>query len=887
MVPFLRRPSAFGLMILAGSAALGQGACTTFPTLDAFTCGNGVVEPGEDCDSFPRGEGTACRAPGGLGACRLDCSPGPDGTRARCPAGWGCGTDGLCRSPAGIVQREGEPIPADAWRVTLGDFDGDGRKDVVARGMVDASGASKLRVHFFDGAGRLATTRVLPVPASTPLAVDLSGDGRDDLVFSLASLGGGVGVLTGQEDGTFVPVPYPSFVFPSASARIVPVGGLTGTDTAFAMFARVKGEGGREFVGFVRSGDDERTLPELVPTTQGPESLAEDVLQGDFAEATPCQEVVLGFKAAPKVTVYEPCVETATGVTWNARAGIGAAEVSMPSGFVVASGPRAADVDGDGHLDLLVGVVRADSAGDVPQAVVAYGNGAMAFRSEPGGQGLANQTSVLRLDIDRGDGLAESSTVELPLAAADLNADGRTDYVFPYGIAVSTTGIHGPLLDFVTYKTRGTWSTAAIADVNADGRVDVLAASATELDVDYFNGTDKGLSPFSIPTTGPVTRLVVGDVDGDSVGDLIVAQSLTYSDTGDEVAIAFGQPFRPPAVPVSVGRFQRIQQLVLFDTGTSALGIGLSSAPLDPKAAPETSITAMRGNADRQPLAPYNLQVIDRTVRRAVPFSLGVGAFSKAGARELLAVAGEATARDREVFAPWLLTTRVDVPTEFEHVVAGEQFGPQARPVSVLRKEVATLQTSADVDGDGRTEGIVLAPWNDQEIKAALYVLRVTDDGQGLLEGTPVVLEKAITQRGQLEAEDLNGDGAPDLVLLTGGDDGPRELMILWNDGHGAFVKEAVTRVTLENETPQGFTLARLHEGGTRSLVYVTGREVRVAELDVAARTLRETRTLEGAGALRYGTGIAAGDVDGDGVDDLVVADAGSLLLLRGKAVLP
>jgi hypothetical protein len=35
------------------------------------------------------------------------------------------------------------------------------------------------------------------------------------------------------------------------------------------------------------------------------------------------------------------------------------------------------------------------------------------------------------------------------------------------------------------------------------------------------------------------------------------------------------------------------------------------------------------------------------------------------------------------------------------------------------------------------------------------------------------------------------------------------------------------------------------------------------------------------------GSGIATGDIDGDGVDDLVVADDGNVVILRGSAVLP
>jgi len=38
---------------------------------------------------------------------------------------------------------------------------------------------------------------------------------------------------------------------------------------------------------------------------------------------------------------------------------------------------------------------------------------------------------------------------------------------------------------------------------------------------------------------------------------------------------------------------------------------------------------------------------------------------------------------------------------------------------------------------------------------------------------------------------------------------------------------------------------------------------------------------------LTNATGVAIGDVDGDGIDDLAVVDDQHLRILRGKAVLP
>ncbi len=89
------RDSAPLLVVLAAALA----ACDDLPPAQEGVCGNQVVDPHEDCDTFAVGEGTLCRPPGSDGACRYAC--GAHGAPPHCPEGMGCGVDGTCRAPAG------------------------------------------------------------------------------------------------------------------------------------------------------------------------------------------------------------------------------------------------------------------------------------------------------------------------------------------------------------------------------------------------------------------------------------------------------------------------------------------------------------------------------------------------------------------------------------------------------------------------------------------------------------------------------------------------------------------------------------------------------------------------------------------------------------------
>ena len=118
---------------LAAILATLAGACADLPALKSGVCGNSVLEAEEDCDTF---------VDDSLGE-RLLCAPPSDTTRAcryvcvddtLCPTGWACGEEGICRYATGCYLDEGNrALRLSADSVTLGDFDGDDRVDVLAR----------------------------------------------------------------------------------------------------------------------------------------------------------------------------------------------------------------------------------------------------------------------------------------------------------------------------------------------------------------------------------------------------------------------------------------------------------------------------------------------------------------------------------------------------------------------------------------------------------------------------------------------------------------------------------------------------------------------------------------------------------------------------------
>ena len=79
--------------MLINACLLSAIACTAVPTIEAGICGNGVLDPGEDCDSsFDLSGNASCAAPDEALACHYTC----DGD-SECPQNWSCGQDSQCR----------------------------------------------------------------------------------------------------------------------------------------------------------------------------------------------------------------------------------------------------------------------------------------------------------------------------------------------------------------------------------------------------------------------------------------------------------------------------------------------------------------------------------------------------------------------------------------------------------------------------------------------------------------------------------------------------------------------------------------------------------------------------------------------------------------------
>jgi len=171
------------------------------------------------------------------------------------------------------------------------------------------------------------------------------------------------------------------------------------------------------------------------------------------------------------------------------------------------------DLDGDGHLDILLvkgrhwpmvdRVLLGDGRGGIRRA---YDLGKVADRSYTGGladfngDGLADIVTIDEFkgvnvyygrkdrSFSSGTSLADAKIVPYALAVADVNKDGKMDIIVGHVGAPSTVfynnGHHFTPLSFG--DSDGTVYGFAIGDFDEDGTLDIAAARSGATDVLYF-----------------------------------------------------------------------------------------------------------------------------------------------------------------------------------------------------------------------------------------------------------------------------------------------------------------------------------------------------------------------------------------------------------------
>ncbi|MET0555938.1 MAG: FG-GAP-like repeat-containing protein [Vicinamibacteria bacterium] len=402
----------------------------------------------------------------------------------------------------------------------VGDFDGDGRADVaVARRPL--AGTSQVLVFRGNGAGGFASPVSWNVPALQyprgVVAADLDGDGDDDLAVA-DEFGDAVGVLLGSP-GLALALRGP---FPAGDQAVdVDAGDV--------------------------DGDGRLDLVAANQTAAAFSVLLADAAGGfgaprSFAGPTQSAFVALvDLDADGRLDVAE------TGSNLWLRRGDGHGGFGAPRRYGIGGTLSSGRVDGDAHLDLLVGdsLLSGDGAGgvDAQRAHPAGPRPRFAVADDfdhDGHQDVAVATEGGAVSLLRGDGHggfgppagALHGSAPVDLVRADFDRDGWSDLAVAYAdnqdVVVLRNDRQGGFEAHV-YPIGGTPGPIAVGDLGGDGPPDILVANRTTRTLVALHGAGDGtFGPGGSTALGEdVASLALGHFNADVRLDAAVASART------------------------------------------------------------------------------------------------------------------------------------------------------------------------------------------------------------------------------------------------------------------------------------------------------------------------------------------------------------------------
>ena len=684
-------------------------ACTSFDAVPRNVCGNGVLEPGEDCDSS---DASCVR-------CAVTCTKAAD-----CPSSdYSCGVDGLCHAPLGALAT---PVETGLFLVddyTVTDVDHDHIGDVV--------GVSRtaLVVRHGDVGASLARTDAQVTPSQTGPAAfgDVDNDGTLDVTMATAD-----GLVTyASPFGTLSPLDVTQTVSTSNmqfDARdVFTIGPLAvGAFVVDQQYNDVL----MMVVDFGSSSQLTAALPcaAIAPADFSPDLVdvyqvnQDSDLQTDIVVAMTSHNGKLCVMSIHKDSAFTAPVVTA---------------ITQPNAPSLSTRPVLADLDNDGDR--------------CPDVITSEG-GARMMRHWPGAMVGGHCTL---------------SGVGDPLPAMDAEAPGAHPFSHAsFGGAVFAAPDGLVLPDGVWAFAGNGWyqvyasprpiSLAASGDVDGDGRPDVVigGGGTNDLDVLYrTNSLSASFQLYRVATAAPVTSITIGDFDGDGSKDVDYTEHI-----GDHerMMVAYDEGARL-ATPVEVATFANIVALARLALPSNAdPSVQTNSLIVLQTVMGAPALTILIGNAQRT-MIPYYDPRSDAIRGTTVLRTTVVGTFTGNAYRDVLAIAtpkpteqGDPTARGWGIKGPiaqfdgaksdgTLLASAVDCSHDFGTGWCAEDARYFAFPASTHDVVIA-------VDHNGKAVHMDVAGSSP----SAGFLTQLAPPMPGPAH--------------QLAAADLDGDGAPELI---------------------------------------------------------------------------------------------------------------------------
>jgi hypothetical protein len=831
------------------------GAWGNYTLTGTVTEAGGTVAPTGTVSFLDASNGNSVLATGSLGA-------------AVAGVGW--------PSPGSLPNTQG------TYFVLVADLNGDGIPDLVL-------GSNVVSIYLGNTNGTYTekvTISVQQAPTSYPIVIgDFNGDGIPDLAVPLYGPNE-IAILLGKGDGTFAaPVMASSPGTNPINAQSV-VGDFNGDgipdlaviDSADSSLDILLG-----------NGDGTFTTVAMQPTLSGTPSY---IATGDF-------------NGDGKLDLAVAENDGTVAILLGNGDGTFAASGSVNSG--ISGSPIAvADFNGDGKPDIAV----AAGTGPTESVIVLTGNGDGTFNSPSSGTPtstsvtwiqvadfnqdgapdvvLADSSGSATVFLNNGSGLLTESfpvvsglnvPYYLEVGVGDLNGDGYPDIVAG-GYYSSAQGL---------YLTEPTETASTNVSVQVSGVGQHLAEASFSAEGKYESSISSSIPLWGLlPTTSTTLSLTSG---GSTVTSVTpgTAVLLTANVTAGTTPVAAGQVNFCDASAPHCTDIHILGSSALDSSGTATFkfvpgagahsyqaqfvenGFGLASASnvaslnVGPAPAPVYSDTAAITISNGSP-GDYSLT--------ATVTGYG-GAASPTG-------------------------TVSFIDTSFSNnVLATAALGTGIPGIGFLESQSPSFESypgvevTADFNGDGIPDLAVISTNNTISFGGPFTVSVFLGNGDGTFRDGPTIQPSGMQVYPYMISGDFNGDGKPDLAILTWNLLSTSYLTVLLGNGDGSFTaKPTVVAISIGNEGGDAIagTMATADFNGDGKLdLAVVGDYVSAGGVGILLGNGDGTFTAAGPNLDPSGDFalIATGDFNGDGIPDLVTPNyfeyGGSPTIFLGK----
>jgi hypothetical protein len=595
-------------------------------------------------------------------------------------------------------------------------------------------------------------------------------------------------------------------------------------------------------------------------------------------------DLVVANNAAGTISVFRNTATSGTITSGSFAARTDFTTGTNPWGVAIA------DVDGDGKLDIIV-----TNNGSTTVSV---------FRNTSTPGSITTGSFAAKVDFTTG-------TSPMGIAVGDIDGDGKLDFVVTNSGAntvsvlmnTSSFGIinAGSFAAKVDFTTGSYPIGVVVGDLDGDGKPEVVVANKTNSSISVFRNTSTAgtITTASLAAkvdfaagTNPYF-LALGDADGDGKVDLAVSNS------GSSTISVFRNISTVGSITTG-----SLASPVSYGTALTPYGIGFSD--LDGDGKPDLAV-ANAGSASISVLRNTVSPAPPPTITSFSPTSGSIGATvtitgtnfnTSAGANKVYfgsvkASVASASSTNLSLTVPsGAMYSRISVtdtvtgltgistlpftPTFTSNsVIDASSFAPKS---DIITPTNPWALQAVDVDGDGKTDLVVA---NDGANSISIY--RNTSSVGSITFASRI--DSSIGQQPKhVVCGDLDGDGKPDIITTN---QNANSLSIFRNTSSSGVVSLAPKVTLTDTGGPFYAALGDLDGDGKLDIIVA----------NIGTNKISVIRNTSTVGSLSFGSptyfttntaasGVAVGDIDGDGLPDVVVANSGgnTITILRNTS---